>query len=52
MKKAYDVAKKIVSTHKSVLQAIAKNLMEKETLEQEEFYKIIRSFKLKPVAIS
>ena len=52
VKKAYDVAKKIVSTHKSVLQAIAKNLMEKETLEQEEFYKIIRSFKLKPVAIS
>ena len=49
--KAFLAAKKIISTNKKVLEAIAKALMERETLEQEEFYKIIKSFKLKSVAI-
>ncbi len=49
--KAFQAAKKIVSANKKILEAIAKALMERETLEQEEFYKIIKSFKLKPVAI-
>jgi cell division protease FtsH len=49
--RAFQAAKKIVSTKKKVLEAIAKALMEKETLEHEEFYKIIKSFKLKPVTI-
>jgi cell division protease FtsH len=50
--KAFEAAKKIVSTRRKVLEAIAKALMERETLEQEEFYKIVKSFKLKPVTIS
>lgn len=45
------IAKKIVSTQRKVLDAIAKALMEKETLEQEEFYKIIKSFNLKQVGL-
>ncbi len=49
--KAFSFAKKIVSSKVKVLEAIAQALMEKETLEQEEFYKIIKSFKLKPVTI-
>jgi len=50
--KTLGVAKKIVTTHRAVLDSIAKALMEKETLEQEEFYKIIKSFNLKQVNIS
>lgn len=49
--KALSAAKKIVFTRRRVLEKIAKTLIEKETLEQEEFYKIIKSFKLRPVAI-
>lgn len=49
--KALQAAKRIVSTRKKALEKIAKTLIEKETLEQEEFYKIIKSFKLKPVTI-
>ena len=50
--KAFLAAKKIITTHKNVLTKIAKTLIEKETLEQEEFYKIIKSFNLKPVVIT
>ncbi|MDP3729566.1 MAG: hypothetical protein Q8R26_02335 [bacterium] len=44
---------KIVSSQKKILEAIAKNLIEKETLEleQEVFYALIKSFKLKPVSV-
>lgn len=48
---AHEAAKKIINSRKRVLSAIAKALIEKETLEQEEFDKIVGSFKLKPVAI-
>lgn len=48
---AYETAKKIVSGRKKALQAIAKALLEKEVLEQEEFNEVIRPFKLKPVAV-
>jgi len=51
MDKALSVAKKIISTNKDLLKKIAESLIEKETLEQEEFYKIIKSFNLKPVTI-
>ncbi|MEX1013843.1 MAG: ATP-dependent zinc metalloprotease FtsH [Candidatus Paceibacterota bacterium] len=50
--KAFKSAKKIISKNKKVLKSIAEALMEKETLEQEEFYKIIKKYKLKPVDIS
>ncbi|MDI6734337.1 MAG: ATP-dependent zinc metalloprotease FtsH [Patescibacteria group bacterium] len=49
--KALNVARKIIEVRKAVLDKIAKTLIEKETLEQEEFYKIIKSFNLKPVVI-
>lgn len=49
--KAYETAKKIISSRKKVLDAIAKSLLEKETLEQEEFDRIIKSFNLKPIVI-
>ena len=49
--RAYAAAKKIVSARKNVLRAIAKTLIEKETLEQEEFNKIISGFKLRPLVI-
>ena len=49
--KALSTAKRIISTNKKVLEKIARTLIEKETLEQEEFYKIIKSFKLRPVRV-
>ncbi|HEY4500034.1 MAG TPA: ATP-dependent zinc metalloprotease FtsH [Candidatus Paceibacterota bacterium] len=49
--RAYESARKIVSTRKQALEAIAKVLIEKETLEQEEFYKLIEPFKLKPLIV-
>ncbi|MEK7115285.1 MAG: AAA family ATPase, partial [Patescibacteria group bacterium] len=48
---AYETAKKIVSGRKKALQAIAKALLEKEVLEQEEFNEVIRPFKFKLVTI-
>jgi len=49
--KCLTMAKKIISEHRKILDTLAKTLMEKETLEQEEFYKIIKSFNLKPISI-
>ena len=49
--KALEVAKKIIISRKKVLKAIAKKLIEKETLEREEFENLIKSFKLKPISI-
>jgi len=40
---AYKTAEKIITTHKAKLEAIMKALMEKETLEREEFEKIVGS---------
>jgi len=44
-------AQKIITAHRRILDAIANALLEKETLEQEEFQAIIESFKLKPIAL-
>ena len=49
--RAYVAAKKIISSRRSVLDAIAKTLIEKETLEQDDFNQIIKGFKLKPLGI-
>ena len=46
---AYRKAVQIVTKNKAALKAIAKALIEKEVLEQEEFYALIKPFKLKPV---
>ncbi len=48
---AYETAKKIISSRKNALTAIADALMSRETLEQEDFYGILKPFKLKPLAI-
>jgi len=45
---AYDAAQDILKKQKKALQAIADTLMEKETLEQEEFYDILKPFNIKP----
>ena len=47
--KALITAKKIITSRKNALQAIAKKLIEKETLERDEFENLIKSFKLKPI---
>ncbi len=49
--KAHELAKKIVSTRKKALDAIANALIEKEMLEQDEFYALLKPFNLKPLAI-
>ncbi|MEK7629933.1 MAG: ATP-dependent zinc metalloprotease FtsH [Patescibacteria group bacterium] len=51
IKKAQTAAQKIITSYRATLDKIAKTLIEKETLEQEEFYKIVKSFNLKPVLI-
>lgn len=50
--KAYETAKNILKTNKKALEKIAKTLIEKETIEQEEFYEIIKPFKIKQVAVA
>ena len=49
--RAYEAAKKIISSRKKALEKIAKTLMEKETIEREEFESLIKSFKMKPVIV-
>ncbi|MDE2001242.1 MAG: ATP-dependent zinc metalloprotease FtsH [Patescibacteria group bacterium] len=49
--RAYAAANKIITTRKKVLEAIAKSLMEKETLEQDEFNAVVGKFNLKPLGI-
>ncbi|HUZ93024.1 MAG TPA: ATP-dependent zinc metalloprotease FtsH [Candidatus Paceibacterota bacterium] len=46
---AYETAQRILKTNKTALKKIAETLIEKETLEQEEFYGILKPFKIKPV---
>ncbi len=47
---AYDTAEKILKAHKPALKKIAEALLTKETLEQEEFYDLLKPFKIKPIA--
>jgi cell division protease FtsH len=49
--RAEKVAEKILSENKKALQKIAEVLKERETLEQEEFYGILKPFKIKPVTV-
>ena len=48
--RAYDMAEKILKMHKPALKKIADTLIQKETLEQEEFYNLLKPFKIKPIA--
>jgi cell division protease FtsH len=45
---AYATAEKTLKTHKIVLKKIADTLIEKETLEHDDFYALLKPFKLKP----
>ena len=49
---AYDTAQKVLKTHKKALDVIAKILVEKETLEQDEFYALLKPFKIKQIALA
>jgi len=49
--RAYHIAEKILKDNKAALKKIASTLIEKETLEQEEFYALLKPFKIKPVAV-
>jgi cell division protease FtsH len=51
IQKTLGIAKKIISSYRQVLDEIAKTLIEKETIEQEDFNKIIEKHNLKPVVI-
>lgn len=46
---AYETAVKILRANRRALKKIADTLMQKETLEQEEFYGILRPFNIKPI---
>lgn len=47
---AHAVALRVLKSQKPALDAIAEALLQKETLEQEDFYEILKPFKIKPVA--
>lgn len=47
--RGYQTAKKVIFAHRKALDAIAKTLIEKETLEQEEFANLLKRFKIKPI---
>jgi len=51
IERAYRVAEKILKDNKAALKKIADTLIAKETLEQEEFYALLKPFKIKPVAV-
>ncbi len=49
--RAYKTASKIISSKRDALTKIAKALLEKETLEGDEFYALVKPFNLKPIAV-
>jgi cell division protease FtsH len=49
--RAYKTAQKILNSYHSTLDKIAKALIERETLEQDEFYGLIKNAHLKPIAV-
>ncbi len=51
VKRAYDAAKKIITQRRKTLDEIAGTLMEKETIEKEEFDAMIKKSGIKPVEI-
>ena len=46
---AYDTAEKILKVHKAALKKVADTLIEKESLEQDDFYALLKPFKIKQV---
>lgn len=46
----YKRATKILTTYKAAVKKVSEELIKKETLEQEEFYALIKEFNLKPIS--
>lgn len=46
---AYDTATKVLTANRKALQKIAETLIEKETIEKEEFQELLKPFKIKTV---
>ncbi|RJQ26591.1 ATP-dependent metallopeptidase FtsH/Yme1/Tma family protein [Candidatus Parcubacteria bacterium] len=51
IQRGLQTAKKIMATHRKALDGVAAALIEKETLEQEEFYKLIENLGIKKDSI-
>ena len=51
IEKTITAARKILTSHRKALDTLAKTLIQKESLEQEEFYRLIKSFKIKPLQV-
>lgn len=49
--RAFAAAKKIIITRRNALKVVAQKLMEKETLEREEFDSLMKGFRFKPLAV-
>ncbi|MDP3948872.1 MAG: ATP-dependent zinc metalloprotease FtsH, partial [bacterium] len=49
--RAHAIAQRVLLSNKKALQKIAETLIEKETLEGEEFYNLLKPFKIKPVVV-
>jgi len=52
VKKGEQTAKKIITKNKKLLNEIANTLIKRETIEREEFDKLIKKFKLKPISVT
>lgn len=51
IEKAHQTAKKVIISRKDALKALAKNLMEKEIIEKEEFEELMKGLKVKPMMV-
>ena len=51
IERAHAVAVKVLQTNKKALQKIAETLIEKETLEGDEFYNLLKPFKIRPITV-
>ena len=47
---AQETAERVLKTHKAALNKVADTLIEKEVLEQDDFYAVLKPFKIKPLA--
>ena len=51
IERALKAARKIISSQRKALDVLAKTLLQKESIEREEFYGIIKGFKIKPISV-
>jgi len=49
--RAHNAAEKIIKSKKNILKIVAEQLIEKENLEQEEFYNLLKPYKIKQFSI-